>query len=519
MASITYANKSQAVPYDSSRWNAQDANEVKTVVNQKDDLILGTKTSHGFVVGEGIYQDSTGWHRASNADNTIASRVDGVVISVTDANNFVVGKKGAKFTVSLLANTEYFLGSSSPNYTATEATVVGQIRQVLFVTAGATEGTVVISEPFEITNASSSIPGTDSVTNTMLGTDIKVGSLNSLTTTNKSSVQAAINELKSILDGIVSSGSGGSGAGTGIDKDYISLPVLSTPGTFTATAVSDSQVNLTWTDISGEVNYIIQRSTNQTSGYSTISSPAASSTAYSDTGLTESTQYFYRLKAVGNAWTTRDSQWTFANATTTSSGGGAPTVEQEILLNFINQYRFPDEYSGVQGIADTGGTAVAAGTAGMNNVKDIDGVTTTVDFALTSAGLSAAGSPSNGNDPSSDTVFGKEFVAGISWYLLDGTTFKISGLAASRQYKLYFWANAFGWESSTVNFEANGVTTSNVTTGNNYGSATGDPLQDAALRVITVTSDGSGEINGIAHYVSGYGAVSLTALYIQRLSA
>jgi len=41
MAKIGYNNKSQTAPYDSAKWNAQDANEVKTSVNALYDIVSG----------------------------------------------------------------------------------------------------------------------------------------------------------------------------------------------------------------------------------------------------------------------------------------------------------------------------------------------------------------------------------------------------------------------------------------------------------------------------------------------
>lgn len=44
MAKINYANKSQTAPYDATKWNAQDANEVKDSVNVLYDRIGSYKS-------------------------------------------------------------------------------------------------------------------------------------------------------------------------------------------------------------------------------------------------------------------------------------------------------------------------------------------------------------------------------------------------------------------------------------------------------------------------------------------
>jgi fibronectin type 3 domain-containing protein len=64
----------------------------------------------------------------------------------------------------------------------------------------------------------------------------------------------------------------------------------------TATAVSASQVNLTWTVTTGAASYTVQRSTTSGGPYSTVGSPAISS--FSDTGLSAATTYYYVVEAV-----------------------------------------------------------------------------------------------------------------------------------------------------------------------------------------------------------------------------
>ncbi len=92
-------------------------------------------------------------------------------------------------------------------------------------------------------------------------------------------------------------------------------PPVATPSGLTATAASTSQINLQWTDnATNESEYVVQRDTT-----SAFSSPVSvtlpsNSQSYQSTGLTASTQYFYRVRA-RNA--TTDSAWSAtANATT-----------------------------------------------------------------------------------------------------------------------------------------------------------------------------------------------------------
>jgi hypothetical protein len=70
----------------------------------------------------------------------------------------------------------------------------------------------------------------------------------------------------------------------------------------TATAASSGQINLSWTDNSGdETGFKIQRSTTSGTGFSTIATTAADATSYSDTGRTPGTEYFYQVVATNGA--------------------------------------------------------------------------------------------------------------------------------------------------------------------------------------------------------------------------
>lgn len=73
------------------------------------------------------------------------------------------------------------------------------------------------------------------------------------------------------------------------------------PSNLNASTVSDSQINLTWTDNStDETGFIIERRTS-TGSYVEIATVGANVTSYSNTGLKESTTYYYRVRAYNSA--------------------------------------------------------------------------------------------------------------------------------------------------------------------------------------------------------------------------
>ena len=75
-----------------------------------------------------------------------------------------------------------------------------------------------------------------------------------------------------------------------------------TPSGLTATGVATNEIDLTWTDTSGnEDGFNLERSTNG-GNYTTIGLVAANVTNYADTGLADGTTYFYRVQAFRSCW-------------------------------------------------------------------------------------------------------------------------------------------------------------------------------------------------------------------------
>ena len=94
------------------------------------------------------------------------------------------------------------------------------------------------------------------------------------------------------------------------------------PGPLTASTVSSSQIDLSWTDNStNEEGFAIERSIGG-GAFSTIASVNANVTTYANTGLTASTTYTYRVRATNSGGSSAYSN--AASATTSGSSSTAP---------------------------------------------------------------------------------------------------------------------------------------------------------------------------------------------------
>jgi hypothetical protein len=109
------------------------------------------------------------------------------------------------------------------------------------------------------------------------------------------------NEVKQrILRGVeVKPGLAGMLVTSGRINAYYSIRnVPAPPSTLSAAAASSSGINLTWSDRSyGEDGFKIERKMDVGGMYAQVATTAANTTAYSDTGLAESTTYYYRIRS------------------------------------------------------------------------------------------------------------------------------------------------------------------------------------------------------------------------------
>ena len=107
------------------------------------------------------------------------------------------------------------------------------------------------------------------------------------------------------------------------------------PSGLTATAVSSSQINLTWVDnASGEDNYEVERSTDSIN-FTLVPPPLGPNvTSYSDSGLAALTTYDYRVKATNSNGSSDYSNT--ASATTTSGGVATTMVVDSVSVTTVN---------------------------------------------------------------------------------------------------------------------------------------------------------------------------------------
>ncbi len=110
-----------------------------------------------------------------------------------------------------------------------------------------------------------------------------------------------------------------SGTGSGPWSTIVtsSTNSLSAPGSLAATATSTSQINTTWSAVTGATSYRIEWSTSSTFASVTGFVDSITTTTRSVTGLSEGTQYYFRVRGV---WNGNSGPWSTVATATTQPG-------------------------------------------------------------------------------------------------------------------------------------------------------------------------------------------------------
>jgi C1A family cysteine protease len=118
------------------------------------------------------------------------------------------------------------------------------------------------------------------------------------------------------------------------------------PTNLVASTVSSNQINLTWTDSDTETSYSIERCTGvDCTGFVQIATVGANVTSYSNTGLTASTSYNYRLQATNDGGNSGYSNTATAvtaappagaklylGSSTSGTAGGVSFADEDMLI-------------------------------------------------------------------------------------------------------------------------------------------------------------------------------------------
>jgi fibronectin type 3 domain-containing protein/lysophospholipase L1-like esterase len=182
--------------------------------------------------------------------------------------------------------------------------------------------------------------------------------------------------------------------------DVVFTPsVPAAPASVTATAVSSTQINVTWSGTANATGYRVERSTNSNT-WSGVATTAADVTTYNDTGLAASSTYYYRVLATGAGGDSSPSA--VVSATTQAPPVTTPPAPASLTATAFSSTRIDLAWSNVVGETgyrverSTGGgswVAVAIRSADVTSYSDTGLTPATAYSYRVVATNSAGGSP------------------------------------------------------------------------------------------------------------------------------
>ncbi|MDZ7367935.1 MAG: fibronectin type III domain-containing protein [candidate division KSB1 bacterium] len=181
------------------------------------------------------------------------------------------------------------------------------------------------------------------------------------------------------------------------------------PSGLTATAISNTQINLAWTDNSSdEISFRIEAKLGAGGAYEEIDSVGANVTSYSSTGLDPGTQYFYRVRA--SSTTGHSAYSNEANATTLPDPPAAPSdLAATAVSNSQIDLSWTDNSANEQGFKiesklSSGLTFVQIATVGPNVTSYSNtGLSTMTSYTYRVRAFNAGGNSAYSNTSTSTT--------------------------------------------------------------------------------------------------------------------
>lgn len=127
---------------------------------------------------------------------------------------------------------------------------------------------------------------------------------------------------------------------------------IAAPTNLVATTLTGSRIDLTWTDnANNEVQFQIERSTTSGSGFAQIATVGPNVESFQDSGLTNNTTYYYRVRAVSasiNSDYSNEANATtllsFASTWNTANAGSSSSTEVTLPLITLGNYNFIVEW-------------------------------------------------------------------------------------------------------------------------------------------------------------------------------
>jgi titin len=280
---------------------------------------------------------------------------------------------------------------------------------------------------------------------------------------------------------IATSDNGNSAPSAVVSATTLAPPPPVTPTGVAATAMSSSQVDVSWADVAGESGYAVQRSADGTGGWTQVGTTGQDVTSFSDVGLAASTAYYYRVIATSDngdsAASAVVSATTFAPPLPGAPDGVTATAVSSSRIDVAwldvageSGYQVQRSLDGMSGWAERGttgqdvtafsDTGLAASTTYYYRVVAASGNGNSAPSAVASATTSAAADTTPPTAPSALKGTAAKRKVNLAW---TGSVDSGSGVAGYLVYRSGSATGTFTLVATTPSTSVSVAATTNVT--------------------------------------------------------
>jgi hypothetical protein len=136
------------------------------------------------------------------------------------------------------------------------------------------------------------------------------------------------------------------GSNSGSNGTSRSAP--SAPSSVSASVVSSSSINVSWSSVSGASGYFVYSSSSSSGTYSQIGT--STSTSYTNSGLSASTTYYYKVSAYNSyGESAKSTDYDYATTSSGSSSGSAPSAPSSVWASEVSSSSISVSWSSVSG--------------------------------------------------------------------------------------------------------------------------------------------------------------------------
>ncbi|GHU60928.1 hypothetical protein FACS189445_1900 [Spirochaetia bacterium] len=284
---------------------------------------------------------------------------------------------------------------------------------------------------------------------------------------------------------------------------------LAVPTGLSATAQSPASMTLSWTPVSGAASYKIYRSDSSSGPFTLVSISTAASCI--DTGLSASTQYWYKVSAVSDGGTEGLQSATASGTTSAPSVDPLPGTPGGVSTTVLSSAFINVSWTAVLGATgymvyygtETAGSSQYAGTASSSPFA-VTGLQpgTTYYFTVKAgndAGWSAASTPVSGVTTALPVPSGLSATAQSS----SGMTISWNAVSGAASYKVYRAGSSAGPFTN--------ISTSSTTTYTDTGLTAGTTYWYKVSAVNGTEGAQSGAVSGITTALAAPTGLSVTA--------